>query len=640
MLLSSILAVAIAFAGTGLTSWMSARLRFEERVAIGVIVGVLAFSVVTFVAFLVVGMGWPAVLTGVAIPGAAGVLGVRRYRERWASEAASAWRRLRLPAARSLSLRPFVAITVAAAAVTTRTLSLAYQTTSDGTSAGSLAIWGDWSAHLAYAGSFAYGDNRGLDLPIATGEGFRYHFLADFFGSVFTVSGATLEQSMVISEWMLAVALVPVLWCAVLRLTRSRATAALTLLLFTLSGGVGLWYFARDVENNGWGILGSLPQTYARMPDMHLWVDNTISASFYAQRSTLMGWSTGFVVLILLLASRPGWNRAGFAWAGVLLGVLGIAQAHMLLTGLALGALAFIADRSRVWLWFLVPAAVIGLPLSWSIRPQTSAMRWLLGWMADGADQAWPWFWLRNVGLLLPLFAAISLFGGVPRRLRRLTAPLWLWFVVPNIVAFHPSEWNNTKFFLFWQFGGCLVIAAWLCRAFAFPAMKRRPVVRHGLQVGAATCVLLMVSAGGLDAVRAMQRSTAIPWVAADDREAAEWLRRSSASDDVIVYGAHNTSAVAALSGRRAVTGYTGWTYDLGVADWVERWSATGTILRGDDGVDEQVAAYGVDFVVIGPAERREFAASDEYWSTAGELVFERGAYRIYRVGGTARGGG
>ena len=134
---------------------------------------------------------------------------------------------------------------------------------------------------------------------------------------------------------------------------------------------------------------------------------------------------------------------------------------------------ALLADRRRTWLWFIVPAAVIGLPLAWAISPETNSIRWLLGWMAPQSDQAWPWFWFRNVGLFLPLFAGLALLGGGPRRLRRLTTPLWLWFIVPNLIAFHPSEWNNTKYFLFWQIAGCLLIASWLSRAFS-AAMSRR----------------------------------------------------------------------------------------------------------------------------------------------------------------------
>jgi hypothetical protein len=631
VLVSSLLVVAIAVAGAGLTSWTSPALRFEERLAIGIVVGVTAFSVVTFGVFVLVGMGWPAVGIGLAVPAAGAGAGFHRHRKRWSDEISSARRRAGLPTADSRSLRPLVAITALAAVVSTRILSLAYQTTPQGRSAGSLAIWGDWSAHLAYAGSFAYGDNRRLDLPIATGEGFRYHFLVDFFGALFTVTGATLEQSMVISAWMLAIALPPLLWFAVIRLTRSRLTAGLTLVLFTLSGGLGGWYFARDVENMGWGILTSLPRTYARIPEAHIWVDNTISASFYAQRSTQLGWSLGACALILILASRPRWDRRGFAFAGVLIGLTGIAQAHMLATAIALGTMALLADRRRTWWWFLVPAVVIGLPLTWSIRPETNSMRWMLGWMAADADQPWPWFWLLNVGLLFPLFAGLAILGGVPRRLRRLTAPLWLWFVAANVIAFHPSEWNNTKFFLFWQFAGCLVIAAWLSRAFAAETLRRPAWARSAIQMGAASIAIVMVSAGGLDTVRAMQRSTAIAWVDHDDLAAAEWLRNNSSSGDVIVYGAHNTSAVAALGGRSAVTGYVGWTYDLGLVDWVERWSATGAILRGDANHSDEIDRYGVDFVVIGPVERREFQASDDHWAQHGTLVFEQGDHRIYR---------
>ena len=627
--------IVIVVAGCGLTTWFAPRLRLEERVAIGAVVGVVAVGVVTFGMFEIVGMGWGALGTGLAVPSFAAVSGMYNHRAQLRREARWAGRRLRRPMRRSGSLRPLAVISAASLAVTTRILSLAYQTTPTGVSAGSLATWADWSAHLAYSGSFAYGDNRGLDLPIATGTSFRYHFLVDFFGAVFTVSKATLLQSMTLSVWVLAVVLPILLWCAVERLTASRLTAAFTLVLFVLSGGVGAFYFIRDLSHRGRGILTSLPQTYARIPDQHLWVDNTISASLYAQRSTLLGWSVGLAVLVVLLASRPAWRRSGFAASGVLLGVLGLGHAHMLLTGLALGALAMLVDRKRTWLWFLVPAALIGLPLAWSISPTQSSIRWLVGWMAGDSRQPWAWFWFRNVGLLFPLFGGLSLLGGGLPRLRRLALPLWLWFMVPNLIAFHPAEWNNTKYFLFWQFAGCILVASWLSRAFRRSLVADRGrTVATILRLGASVCVVAMISAGGLDTVRAMQRSTAIPWVDSADLHAAAWLRTHSRPDAVVVYGATNYSAVMSLGGRRVVTGYTGWTYDLGLPDWAERWSDSRLILQGADGVEAAISKYGVDFVVIGPPERRDFQASDNYWQAHGEQVFAEGDYRIYRTGG------
>lgn len=629
MMISLVLMLGIVAIGVGLTTWMSDQLRLEERLAIGAVSGALAVSTTTLLAFMVMGMGWGSLGLGLAVPAAAAALGARRSIDLLRDEVRSMWRRLRLPTANTASLRPFAIVTTASIAVTTRVLSLSYQTTSDGVNAGNLAVWGDWSAHLAYAGSFAYGDNRGFDLPIASGHGFRYHFLADFFGAMFTVGGATLPQGLVLSEWLLAAALAPLLWCAVIRLTRSRLTAGLTLLLFTLSGGLGLWYFAADVDRDGWSIISSLPRTYSRIPEAHLWLDNTISASLYAQRSTLMGLSAGLAALILLLTARPRSARAGFVAAGVMTGVLGIAHAHTLLTALALGALALLADRKRIWWWFLAPAALIGLPLALAILPETSSIRWLVGWMAPASGQSWPWFWLRNVGLVLPLFAALSMFGGVPARLRRLTMPLWLWFIVPNLIAFHPWDGNNSKYFMYWQLGGSLMIASWVSRTWS-RSWKRPRSARLSVQFTIALAVLVMVSTGSLDTLRSMQRSTAIPWVTHDDIAAAEWLRENSDPDDVIVYGMTNTSAVAALSGRRSVSGFTGWTYDLGLADWADRSAATVTILTGDTGAAEAVESLGVDFVAIGPRERAEYNASDEYWRQVGTLAFSSGEYQIY----------
>ncbi|HYI62728.1 MAG TPA: hypothetical protein VEW93_13095 [Acidimicrobiales bacterium] len=632
MVLSAALVLAIAAIGVGLTTWTGVRLRLEERLPIGIVVGAVTVSAGSFVGFEAFGMGWAALACGLVLPGAPAVAGGLRHRGVLRGEARRAGARLRLPWRRPASLRPLAVLTLVTGAVSTRILALAYQTDGEGIRAGSLATWADWAAHLAYAGSFAYGDNRVLELPLSAGEPLRYHVLANYFGSLFTVTGLELPQALVWSAWLLAASLPPLMFAFVLRLTGSRLTSGLTVVLFTLTGGVGAWYFAQDVRQSGWRTLTALPQTYARMPEQHLWVDNTISASLYAQRSTLLGVVTGLAAGTLLLAARPAWVRSGFVAAGLLVGTTGISHVHMLFSALALGGLALVVDRRATWWWFLGPAMAVGLPLALAIRPPTSRLRWLPGWMAAQSGQSWPWFWVRNVGLLLPLVLAVALLGGVPRRLRRLSAPLWLWFVVPNLVAFHPSEWNNTKFFLFWQFGACVVVAALLTRAVRGPIRHRHPAVRGAAAVAAAVALVALTSAGALDTLRAMQRSSAIPWVDADDVAAAHWLRATAEPGDTLVYGASNTSAVAALSGVPALTGYPGWTDDLGLPDWRERLAATRTILSGSAGVDALLTRYSVDYVAIGPRERFEHGASDAYWRGRGDPVFSGGDYQIYEV--------
>ena len=215
MLLSLLLAACVIVAGFGLTYWIPVRLRVEERVAIGAVVGALAFCATTFAMFMVVGMNWATVLVGIAVPALWSIAGLRRAGAAPRAHLASGRARLRLPARRAASLRPFAAVSLAAAVVATRTLSLAYQTTSSGIRVGNLANYGDWSAHLAYAGSFAFGDNRGLDSPLASGTPLRYHFLANYFASPFTVTGASMPQALTLTSWVLAIAFTPLLLCAV-----------------------------------------------------------------------------------------------------------------------------------------------------------------------------------------------------------------------------------------------------------------------------------------------------------------------------------------------------------------------------------------------------------------------------------------
>lgn len=638
MVVAAGLALLIAASGTALTLWVDVPLRLEERVPVGVVVGLVAVAAGSLLGFQITGMGWAALAAGLGPVGIGGGWALLRRGDVLADEVASAVRRLRLPSRSGASLRPLALLTVASAAVSTRILALAYQHRPDGgVAAGHLAVWGDWAAHLAYAGSFAHGDNRGWNLPLADGEPLKYHVLADFSSSLFTVTGLDLTRSLVLGSWLLAVVLPLLLFGAVRRLTGSRLTAGLSVVLFVLAGGVGAWYFLVDgVADGGWGTIWHLPETYARMPERHLWVDNTISASLYAQRSTQLGLALGLAALVVLLASRPNWSRGGFVLAGLLVGATGLAHAHLLVTALALGVLAWLVDRRATWWWFLGPAALVGLPLLYAIRPPTNQMRWLVGWMAVQSGQSWPWFWFRNVGLLLPLFLAVSLLGLGSARLRRLAAPLWLWFVVPNLVAFHPGEWNNTKFFLFWQLAGCIVVADLLARPWrspsgAPPGRARLPTV--GLRIVAVVVAAALTVTGALDTLRAMQRGSAIPWVEEGDLAAASWLRTAARPGDVLVYGASNTSAVAALSGVPAVLAYPGWVDDLGIEDWRIRLADVRTMLSGAPGALDVARRRSVDWVVIGPRERWELDASDDFWSAHGTLAFHRGEYRVYAVG-------
>ena len=68
MLLSVLLVAVVAASGWGLTYWVPVRLRVEERCALGVVLGSLAFCGFSFGMFLVVGMNTATVAVGALLP--------------------------------------------------------------------------------------------------------------------------------------------------------------------------------------------------------------------------------------------------------------------------------------------------------------------------------------------------------------------------------------------------------------------------------------------------------------------------------------------------------------------------------------------------------------------------------------------
>jgi len=151
---------------------------------------------------------------------------------------------------------------------------------------------------------------------------------------------------------------------------------------------------------------------------------------------------------------------------------------------------------------------------------------------------------------------------------------------------------------------------------------------------GAGLLFFALTFAGALDVWKAADPEVDVwpyPIASGDGVAAGEWARDKTPPDSVFLIGFEHTHPVPALSGRQTVVGYAGWINDLGVTDWAVRHQQARTMLGGLEGAEELLDAYGVDYVVVGPIERRA-GVSEEFWATRGALVFARGEYAIYGV--------
>ena len=620
--------------GVGATYLAGVPLRFEERVAVGGLLGALALGLAGWALAVPLGFDLTSLTLAVVVVNLGSLVGWRRGAPDVRTDAADMVRRVRLPWPDPESLRPLVALLAVAWPLTIRIFALAWITTPDGgLAAGHLSTWADGAAHLAYAGAFVSGIGGDFPptSPIAAGEPLRYHLLADFFGAQVSLLGVELPSALALTSGFLALSFPAVAYLCGVRLVGSRHAALLGVIVFCAGGTFGFVGLFDDIRAHGFDTLWHLPRDYSRDPDSGLWMDNPSLSYLHAQRNGLFGLPLGLAALTLVWRALQERRPAALTAAGVLVGAVPLANGFAFVVVVAVvSAWALLLDRHQPWWRFYLPALLLGGPVAWWLQPPESSVRWLPWWMADDGVGDWLWFWFRNAGPFLLLLVVACVWRGTVRTgFVKAFLPLWLLWLVPNFVAFHPWEWNNTKYFAFWQLVGAFLVGALLVR---LVHTARGP----GLALAAVALLALCLS-GVLDLCRATDEAAAIPWTTADGLAVARWVHDELPRDAVLAVAPTNTQPVTSLSGHAVLSGYPGWTFDIGVPDWAVRADDERTILRGGDAGLELAQDRGVDYVVIGPLERLPDVGADEaWWAQHTDPVFRSGDWAIYPVDATS----
>ena len=624
--------------GIGLTYLTGLKLRIEERVAYGAVIGFMAVTLVGYAAAWAVGrLSGPVVVSAALMATAISATGWRTGIRQIGAEGRDFRRRLMRPISRPENPAPLLILTAPAWAITIWILNQAYLPDgSGGVLAGHLSSWTDWQAHLTYASSFAHAENFPPELPTAFGvDRLPYHFGIDYFAAMLDRAGLSAFGGLEVSSGYLAFAFVPVMYLAGVRLFSSRAVGATAVLVFTLFGGLGWLRFFGDVADGGWSVVWNLPTDYTRHHTGNILMENAVTGNLFPQRPTLAGFSLLLIAVVLLREAHQSGSRRVFAAAGVIVGLMPLFHVYSFAVALGLGLIWAVLDRRRQWWWFAVPALVLSAPVARWIKPLNTDVEveaWVNGsWMQAPAysfDQdTLLIFWWRNAGVFLVLMLAAQLWKGtVPRVLLWASIPVWLWLVVPNFVRVDPSHpWNNTHWFVPVILLGAFLVASVLVRLASLGWLGA---------AGAAVLFVALTFAGVLDIWKAVDPEVNVwphPIASGDGVAAGEWARDNTPPDSVFLIGFEHTHPVPALSGRQTVVGFAGWINDLGVTDWPERHEQAQIMLGGFEGAEELLDAYGVDYAVVGPIERRA-GVSEEYWSSRGSLAFAQGEYAIYEV--------
>ena len=631
LLATTVLGAAVSFRSGALRG-------LAEKTGMGMAIALMLQMWLPFFFSKIVGIeSGPAVALGVCVLAAALLL-LRRPPTGWRVAASSFYNRD--------ILLPVLFLTATSAFLGWMFYTHNLQPTPEGLSSAGVS-WEDQSYHAMLASSFLYSDNlNALGYPHFQGWPLGYPFLPDLLAATLVRLGASLGQAFWWSAWYAGSAFILLAWALCRAWLGKNSQATLALLLFLCAGGLGFLDFIHEAKA---GLLWPellMRHDYVNGWELGLHYHNPVTGVLLPMRTSLFGMPVALAILLIFLrlgdrlpaclgqqASsllNSGSQRRDWLLLGVLTGLLPLVHAHsFLVLGWCATAYLFLFLKPtnpiemRSLLWAVIPMAAIALPqLLWThaqmVISDPPFIRIHLGWMCDAKSaDAWLQYWLHNSGLRLPL--GCIAWGLAPVRLKKWTGPLLGLLILGNVVVFQPFVYDNIKLFIFADLALAALTAALLARLW-----------EKSHRLLAALLVLLLTASGILSIGRETRLHSLI--VDRNGMAFAELVKEYTAPRSVLLTGSEHTHPVPVLTGRSIVMGYVGWLGQHGVP-FGPRAAEVKTMFAGGGNARELLRKYRVDYVVIGPPERREFPELNEPFIAAeSRAKFEQGPYALYQI--------
>lgn len=493
----------------------------------------------------------------------------------------------------------------------------------EGIWAGGSNVWGDWAGHMGYIANWLYGSNWPPQNPWYAGIRLSYPFLFDFTSAILAKLGVSLPWSFQLPGIIFGLAIVVLLYRLSEKLTKSATAAAIAVAIFMLSGGLGWLYLIPNqhllpVPHDG---VRELTHSYEGNIQ---WV-NFIISEMVPQRGILIGLSAALVVFLLWLEPKP----RRYLLAGVIAGLIPFFHAHTFMVLSFVSGCLFLLKPQRVWWYFFIPAAVLALPQFAYFLPQISGdssgfMHWQLGWAAHVRNDPWLWFWIKNIGLmaiLIPWFWIQAYFKN--RRLFWLYLPFLLIFVACNLWIFQPWENDNSKLLRFWYLASSILVGWGLAR-FAKSGWWPKAV--------AAIALVLITFSGAYDAGSWLdfEKNKLLLW-SKSDIQLAETVKQLTPPTAVFLTNDNHNYWVVDLAGRKIVMGFRGWLWSWGI-NYSSREADVRRMFTGDAQTPQLLNQYGIDYVIIGPGEKSNFSADEQYYLQHYPLLLDLSGQQIFDV--------
>lgn len=470
-----------------------------------------------------------------------------------------------------------------------------------------------------------------------------YPFLVDALSTTMLLFGSSLRVALIVPGVLLGFLTFAGFFFLAERCTRSSRVAVVAFLLFFLNGGLGFLY-AFDLVGEDASAVTSIFTGYylapANMPAYNLrWV-NILCDMLLPQRTFLAGMAVLLPCLWLLLEGvehREKTSPGRWCLLGVLAGALPMIHTHSFLAlGLmSLGVIVLAVCRRqslrslRGFLLYGMVAVSLALPqlLVWTF-PQTGtagALAFVPGWVNNtgvSVRDETLWFWVKNMGpvFLLLVPAALSAEGSG----RSLCVGAGLCFCVANLFRFQMLLYDNNKLMYAAYALLCPYTAAYLVRI--YDRLQGIP----GRRFLAGCFLFVSLFSGALSIGREVVSDYQL--FSADEVCAAEYLREETPAGITVLTGRQHNNLASVLSGKNVVCGPDNFLATHGLP-YDERAAVVPVMFTHPAENLSLFAQYGVEYVLIGPSERGQFAVDEAWFLDNCTLVYRNDSVSLYRFG-------
>lgn len=507
--------------------------------------------------------------------------------------------------------------------------------------AGHINIWADWPVHLGNTMSFVYGENFPPQDPRLPGYSFAYHYLTSITNAAMVELGMQPTTALVLHSFIFSALITVGLYLFVHRLTKDRSIAALTLVLFFLGQGLGWVLTAKEMIDSS-SVLGTLlnhPWDFPSQQAGNFRFQNVYFSFIESQRGFLYGLPLGLLILTFLFEAVQTRKVRWFATAGIVAGLLPIAHLSTMLALALITPFLFLLFPSLRWTSFFALWVTLAVPQLYFQQANApvavSSLRLLVGWVAPPDN--WLWFWVKNQGFFLPLLA-IALFK---RNLMPAPAKRFLWafmpiFAIVNLFALQPWDWDNHKMLIYWFLAvsalvAALLVTTWRQLQMARPLGAHIRVSSFAAQAALVLVVLSMILSGLLVNLQQLLGKDRHLLLTTEELQLAEIVRAKTPPDAIFAVGLQHNHPVPMLSGRRVLMSYTGWLFASGV-DYSQRERDLRAMYMLAPDAQRLLAAYDVDYVVIGPRERQELGANLSAYRQRYPSIIKTANYEVFDV--------